>query len=185
MSPLHREDESPSLSEIIDQRVISKASFIEPTRDLLPVAIDTVGRFAVVYWLGIEEQGEWVEECSIALRTGDTWSETTRGGGHGEGWETPWRPPSDGWNGRALVVGGSSGMDLPNDGDQMVLVRGVYGFVSEQVRAIRSTQGGASRVVDVASPVGAFVVLLIGEDSAELQGLDSDGQAIGQATIPR
>ena len=53
MSPLDHEDESPSLSEIIDQQLISKASFIEPTRDLLPLAIDTVGRFAAVYWFGI------------------------------------------------------------------------------------------------------------------------------------
>jgi glyoxylate utilization-related uncharacterized protein len=74
-------------------------------------------------------------------------------------------------------------MDLPNVGDEMVLVRGLYGFATEHVAIIRVTQGGQARAVEVTSPAEAFVVVVIGEDAVQLQGLDKHGHEIGHPSL--
>ena len=65
----------------------------------------------------------------------------------------------------------------------MVWVRGLYGFASDRVASIRVTQGPMSRVIEVSSPAGAFVVITIGTEIAELQALDSDGLEIGRPIV--
>ena len=47
----------------------------------------------------------------------------------------PWRPSSRIFDGRSVCVFGSAGIDLPDEEERMVLVRGIYGFCEPTVRA--------------------------------------------------
>jgi hypothetical protein len=44
---------APGLSEIIDRRLVSTASLIEPTEDEPVLTVDVLGRFAAVYRLSV------------------------------------------------------------------------------------------------------------------------------------
>jgi len=171
----------PTLSEVIEGRLISDASEIVATLDEPVRAIDLLGRFAAVYRFSADDDGAWFEECVLAVKTGDgQWVPSGAGGSHGEGWELPWRPSSLTLDGRTVWVFGSAGGDLIDDDDRPVFVRGIYGFVEPQVRAIRVSSEDGERTVAVTSPVGAFVVLVRGEGAVELQGLDEAGANLGQ-----
>jgi hypothetical protein len=171
------------LSHLIEERVISDASSIGPDEEEVPLAIDVVGRFAALFWFSVDEVGAWSEDCAVALKTGDSWWPCTEGGGHGNGWETPWRPPAEGWKGQPIAIFGSVWMDLPDEADEMVEVRGLYGFATPQVASIRVNQGSDSRQIGIASPAGAFVVVVTGAEAVELQCLDDHGQLVGRLSV--
>ena len=171
------------LSRLIEERLISAASSIGPSEEELPLAIDVVSRFAALFWISVDEDGAWYEDCTVALKAGDSWQPCTEGGGHGDDWETPWRPPAEGWKGQPMAIFGSAGMDLPDEADEIVQVRGLYGFATPQVTSIRVNQGSDSRLIGMASPAGAFVVVITGAEALELQGLDDHGQIVGQLSI--
>lgn len=172
---------------IIEHHSISQSTFITPGDDDPVRAIDVLGRFAAIYRLAVDEHGAWYDDCEIAVKTSDGWRETNSGGGHGFGWRTPWRPASEGWNGCPLAIMGSFAGELPetDEGDDMVLVLGRYGFATDRVAAIKVTQGTGTRIVDVTSPAGAYVVITIGTDHVELQGLDNHRLPIGPPLIDR
>ena len=48
------------------------------------------------------------------------------------------------------------------------------------VTAVRVNAASGERTVEVASPVGAFVVLVAGDGAVEFQGLDAAGLGVGQ-----
>ncbi len=175
----------PTLSEVIDGRLISGDSEIVPTEDEPVRAVDVLEPFAVLYRFSVGERGDWYDQCSVAMRTSDgTWEETSSGGGHGGGWVVPWRPSTQTLDGRAVFVFGSAGMHLPDAQDEMVSVSGIYGFADLAVRRLRVSSEAGDRVVEVSSPVGAFVVLVLGEGAVKLQGLDQSGLDVGQpATV--
>ncbi len=161
----------PTISEIIERRLISGDPEIVPTADEPVRAVDVLGPFAAVYRFSVGRNRSWFEDCSIALRTGrGSWRETTSGSARGEGRDVPWRPSSRIFDGRSVCVFGSAGIDLPDEEERMVLVRGIYGFCEPTVRALRVSSGGRERIVDITSPVGAFVVVVTGEGFVMVQG---------------
>jgi hypothetical protein len=170
-----------SLTEIIGGRLISDAPEIFPTVDEPVRAIDVLEPYGAVYRFSVAESGAWFEECSIALKGPDgLWTETTAGGSHGDSWDVPWRPSFDTLDGHTVSIFGSAGMELPYEDDRVVFVRGVYGFADRAVRSLHISAATGERAFELDSPVGAFVVLVLGESSVELQGLDSSGAEVGQ-----
>ncbi len=171
-----------NLSEVIEACLISGASEIVPTEDEPVRAVDVLGRFAAVYRFSVDESGAWFQECTVAFRDGDgTWRETSAGGSHGDGREVPWRSSSQTLDGHTISVFGSAGLDLPDERERMVFVRGIYGFSDPAVRALRVGAASGKRVVEVKSPAGAFVVIVVGQSAVDLQGLDHAGAEIGQS----
>ena len=111
----------PTISEIIERRLISGDPEIVPTADEPVRAVDVLGPFAAVYRFSVGRNRSWFEDCSIALRTGrGSWRETTSGSARGEGRDVPWRPSSRIFDGRSVCVFGSAGIDLPDEEERMV-----------------------------------------------------------------
>lgn len=168
------------LSRVIEGRLISAAPEIVPGGTDLR-AVDVVGRFAAVFRFAVGKRGDYWTDCVIAMRTSPgAWQETTGGGSHGD-CDVPFRPSRQLLGGRSVSIWGSAGMELPEDNadDAMILVRGLYRFVTPEVRGIRVRSNGEERNVAVESPAGAFVVVILGSGFAELQGLDDSGKVTG------
>ena len=72
-------------------------------------------------------------------------------------------------------------MELPegDNGDATILVRGVHGFARLEVRHLLVGSVRGERMVAVESPAGAFVVVVLGPEGGELQGLDRAGNPVG------
>ena len=163
----------------IEGRVISDAPEIVPiSHDLR--AIDVLGPFAALFRFGVGPSGGWSVDCVIAKRISpEGWQEMTSGGGIGVGCEVPFCPSRDKFGGSSMSIFGSAGMHLADDVEAEVLVRGVYGFATAEIRSILVRSGSEKRNVAVDSPAGAFVVVVLGENDVELQGLDEHGDEIG------
>ena len=171
----------PTLSEVIEGALISSAADIAPTEDEPVRAIDVLGGVAALFRFSIDGTGAWFEECSIALRAADgTWKQSTGGGSHGDGWKGPRRPSTRTLDGHTISIFGSVGLDRPDEKGDMVFVRAIYGFSDPVVRALRVNAASGERTVKVASPAGAFVVLVAGDGAVEFQGLDAAGLGVGQ-----
>jgi hypothetical protein len=169
-----------SLSEVIDGRLISGASEIVPTSDEPVRAVDVASNIAAVYRFSVDPTGQWFQQCTMAFKTPDgSWVEGTAGGSHGEGWQVPWRPSDETLDGHSLAIFGSAGMDV-GDAPDLVLARGIYGFAGPPIRHLRVSSERGERTVSVDSPVGAFVVVTLGEGVVEFQGLDEAGVEVGQ-----
>jgi hypothetical protein len=152
-----------------------------PTEDEPVRAVDVLGPYAAVYRFSVDESGAWFENCTIALKdSDDRWQETTAGGAHGGGWEVPWRPSSLTLDGHTVSVFGTAGMHLPDEQDRTVFVRGIYGFADMAVRWLRVTSEAGQRTVEVNSPAGAFVVVVLGDGAVDLHGLDQRGADLGE-----
>ena len=81
-------------------------------------------------------------------------------------------------NGHSIAIFGSGGMDV-GEGTSTFL-RSIFGFADPSVRHLRISGATGERIIEVRSPVGAFVVLLLGESAVELQGLSETGEDVGQ-----
>lgn len=171
---------APSLSEVVEGRLISADSEIVASSDEPVRAVDVLGSVAAVYRVSIGVDGDWYEQCTVAVRSRDgEWRETGSGGARVEGWESPWRPSSETLEGRSLAVFGSTGSVLPDSRGSKGFVRCTYGFVDPLVRSLRVSTAGSERTVEVTSPVGAFVVVVRGEEPVELTALGESGTPIG------
>jgi hypothetical protein len=173
------------LSQDIEGRLISDASEIVPGVDDLR-AVDVLGRFAALYYFGVGQGGAYSADCAIALRVSPGgWQETTGGGIFGGGLDVPFRPSRQRSGGHFVSTFIVAGMDLPDDLNNLVLVRGAGGFAIPEVRSIGVRSDREDRTVPIESPSGAFVVVVLGEGSAELQGQDERGREVGPpATLP-
>ena len=65
----------------------------------------------------------------------------------------------------------------------MVFVRGMYGFVAPPVSEVRVSSEHGTRTLRVDSPIGAFVALVLDEGAVEFQGLDDDGNPVGEPLV--
>ncbi len=150
------------LSQDIEGRLISEAPEIVLGVDDLR-AVDVVGRFAALFYFGVGQGGGYSADCAIALQISPgAWRETNSGGTFGVGLEVPFRPSRQEFGGHCLSTFISTGMELPDDEDNMVMVHGVGGFATPEVRSIRVRSRREERTVPMESPSGAFVVVVLG-----------------------
>ncbi len=169
----------PTLSEIIDGQLIAGDSEIHPTEDEPVRAIDVLEPYAAVYRFSADASGAWFANCTLAYRTDDgSWRDSGSSGTHGDALELPWRQSSPTLNGHSIAIFGSGGMDV-GEGTSTFL-RSIFGFADPSVRRLRVSAATGERIIEVRSPVGAFVVLLLGESAVELQGLNETGEDVGQ-----
>ena len=131
----------PWLSEVIEHRLVVDDAEIAPAPDAVVRAIDVRGRFAAVYMLSVDERGRWSDDCLIAWKYRGGWESPSSGGAHGEREPPPWRRPTKWWKGRAFGLSGIAGCELPldDDGEEMVLVRGLYGIATTVAASKSST----------------------------------------------
>ncbi|HVX20175.1 MAG TPA: hypothetical protein VHB02_02385 [Acidimicrobiales bacterium] len=171
-----------TVSQDIEGRLISDASEVVPGVDDLR-AVDVVGRFAALFRFGVGQGGRWSADCTIAERISPgIWQERGSGGSIGAGCHPPFRPSRQLFGGHSLSIWGSAGSELlrdPDDEETMVLVRGLYGFATPEVRGVRVRSGGTERTLAIESPAGAFVVVILGWGGTELQGTDDRGTEVG------
>ena len=174
----------PTLSEIIDGRLIADDSEMYPSDDEPVRAIDVLEPYAAVYRFSADEGGLWYASCALACRADDgAWRETGSSGTHGAALELPWKPSSQTLNGHTIAIYGSVGMDV-GDGTSTFL-RSIFGFVHPSVRHLRVRTATSERVIEVRSPVGAFAVLVLSDSAVDLQGLNEAGEDVGQPANAR
>ena len=172
----------PWLSEVIEHRLVVDDAEIAPAPDAVVRAIDVRGRFAAVYMLSVDERGRWSDDCLIAWKYRGGWESPSSGGAHGEREPPPWRRPTKWWKGRAFGLSGIAGCELPldDDGEEMVLVRGLYGIATRRVAAIKVVDSRGTHTAEVASS-GRFAAIALGDQTVEMQPVDSEERPIGEA----
>lgn len=171
----------PNLSEVIERRLISGDSELVSTEDELVRAIDVVGRFAAMYRFSMDENGDWYDDSTLAIKTsGRQWLAAGSGGSYGVGCEVPWRPSMETLGGHTVAIFGSAGSEQEDERGELVFVRTLFGFVDGSVGSLRACSANGERTLAVDSPAGAFVVLVMGESAVELQGIDLAGNHVGQ-----
>jgi hypothetical protein len=144
------------------------------------LAVDAIRNWAAAFRFHVNSKGQFSAEAIYAQRgTDGEWDEMGSGGTHGDGWETPWLPTAEGWDGEPLLLMGSSGLDVEDEDERLLSLDATFGFASTRVVKLTVEQDGASRDVVVDSPVGAFVILTVGTGPVTVMAIDRAGKAIG------
>jgi hypothetical protein len=143
------------------------------------LAVDRQRSWAAAFNFGIDEDGGWSADGMKAVLTADGhWHDVGEGGSWGDsGWPSPWTAPSEGWDGRHLMVLGVVGQDV-DDGVCDAPLIAVYGFASSRVAAIRVDADGADRSI-TPSPCGGFIALAVGTGALALTAVDRLGNPLG------
>jgi hypothetical protein len=167
-----------SISDVMEGlATLTAPEIVVQSRDEAPVlAIDHCGAFGGAFRFGVFTGGEWHADVLYARRSEAGWDDLGSGGSYGDGWTTPWRPPSDGWDGDDLYVMGSGGMDVEDEYEVPHELRVVYGFASPAVVAIEVTGPTAARFIEISNPVGAFAVVLVGDGEFAITGRSRGGE---------
>jgi hypothetical protein len=140
------------------------------------VAVDRVASWGAAFEFQVDAQGSWSADGLKAVRRTDgRWEDIGSGGSHGDAWPTPWTPPPN-WNGRNLMVMGSTGQDVEDAGQDLALIA-AFGFVSRSATAIRVEADGVSRTI-TPTPCGGFIALAIGSGVLQLTPLDARGRVL-------
>ena len=162
-------------------RATYRGTEILPNVDETILAVETRRSWGVAFDFAAYGDGSYAADAMFAVRADDgRWQELTDSGVWGDGWETPWAVPEDGWPGGArLLVMGLVGMDGDDHG-QTVPLFAVYGFAARAVSAIRVELQDSSRTISP-SACGAFLALEEGRNPLTLVPLDSRGEVIGTA----
>ena len=138
------------LGRALDGGDVARPDTITATEDEQVLAVDVVDDWGAVFRFSVGTDGAWFAECIVASRRDDgSWEDHGRGGSHGTAWPLPWRPPAEGWDGSPLLVMGTTSFG----------VEATFGFAAPAVRTVTAEHQGRRRTVDIASPVGAFVVI--------------------------
>jgi len=151
---------------------------VESSRDdPLPVlAVDRLGEFGAAFRFAVFARGEWYADAIYARRWDGGWEEMGSGGSRGDGWVAPWVPPAEGWEGEALYVMGSGGLDVEDEHGSDAELCVVYGFAAPQVATVEVAGPNCDRAVPVSSNVGAFAILLVGTGEFTLTPRTGDGE---------
>jgi hypothetical protein len=174
--------ERASIDEIMRGDATIRPAEIGASGDEPILAVDTFREWGAAFRFGVNDRGEFLAEAVYARQISpDEWEEMGSGGGRGSGWETPWRPPLDGWAGEPVLRLGSSGLDVEGQDEQEYALLAHFGFVTERVAGLAISQDGGSRVLRVDSPVGAFVVLTVGSGPSVLTAVNDAGEPIGSS----
>lgn len=174
----------PTLSEIIDGRMIASDSEIHATDDEPVRAIDVLEFYAAVYRFSAGADGDWYASCTLAKRCDDgSWSDRGSSGTRGVDLQLPWRPSSRTLNGHTVAIFGSGGVDVGED--RSIFLRSIFGFADPSVSHLRISAATLERIIEVCSPVGAFVVVALGEGAVDLQGLSDEGQDVGKPAVAK
>ena len=139
------------------------------------MAVDAVELWGAVFELQIAAKGSYNEQALIAFRSpGCDWVDLMSGGGHGDGWATPWSPPETGWDHGHLLVSGTTGTTGFVDDEDFPLTA-IYGFASPQVQSVRVEQRSAVERSIEPTSCGAWIVLVVGPEPAALTPTSADG----------
>jgi hypothetical protein len=172
--------ERPNIDEIMRGEATVRLAEIVASGDEPFLAVDTFREWGSAFRFGVNERGEFLAEALHAhLIAPGRWDEMGSGGSRGSDWETPWRPPRDGWDGEPILQLGSSGLTVEDQAEEEFSLLAHFGFVIERVAGLAISQDGVDRLVRVDSPVGAFVVCTVGRGPAVLTGLDDSGEPVG------
>jgi hypothetical protein len=169
-----------SLSDVIEGRLITPGSTISTPLDEAVMAVDVVDTWAALFRFSVEMNGEWYAGCQRAtIGWNHRWEEMGSGGFRGDGWEMPWQPPEQGWDGRGLFIFGHTAQGVADDEGLDHSFDAFCGFAAKPVAAIRVTCDSKERLVKIESELGGFAVAAIGSGDVQLQALDDDGNPFG------
>jgi hypothetical protein len=133
-------------------------------------------RFGAVLWLRLWRNGGWDSDTAVTERDGAGWAFPSACGGGG--WVDPHDRPEDGWDGQPLVVLGQGQQTTELEDGTCEHVTSVEGMTSTRVASLLCSTPGGSFVHPVDSPLGAFEIVVVGEDPPTLVALDTEGAPI-------
>jgi len=166
-----------SIAEVMEGRVTDLSDRLtQDTGEVL--AVDRLRSFGAAFLFGVDDGGGWAADAVYAQRDErGHWRELGSGGTHGEGWPTPWKPPEGGWDGKALRFIVTAGLTVFEGSDPQVEadLRAVVGFAAPEATELQLTDSAGDRLVEVLSPMGAFVVLHVGHGPFTITALNPSG----------
>jgi hypothetical protein len=138
-----------------------------------PAALHRGGFFGAVLFLRLWRNGNWDSDTAITCREGTGWAYPSSCGGGG--WTDPYNRPIDGWNGDPLMICGGSGSGMDDDDGNVRYATAVDGLAAKAVAAIEYTTAGKTLRYSIDSPLGAFVIVVEGEERPMLSARGGDG----------
>jgi hypothetical protein len=133
--------------------------------------------FGAVLFLRLWRNGKWDSDTAITRRDGAGWAHPSSCGGGA--WANPYGRPVDGWDGEALlpICGGTrSGMD--DEHGKFRSATAVDAFAAERVALIECKIAAKTFRYPIESPLGAFVIVVDGDEEPALSPCDQDGNRL-------
>lgn len=128
------------------------------------LAVNRWRRWGAAFRFGVSANGTWVSDTILAQRSPDgSWQDLSGGGARGSGWQLPWEPPTEGWDGEALLCLGTVGLVVYDDEQTEHELAAVSGFVVPSAIAVRIETDDGSHDTQLAGPLNAFVALAGGQ----------------------
>ena len=141
-----------------------------------PAALHRGERFGAVLFLRLWRNGNWDSDSAIAARAIAGWEEPGSCGGHD--WINPYPRPADGWDGQPVRVLGTWRKETQADDDSLIQIAAVEGMTASCVTAIHCETHQGSFIYPVDSPLGAFVIVVEGDELPSLTPLDAEGNPL-------
>jgi hypothetical protein len=138
-----------------------------------PAALHRGDYFGAVLFLRLWRNGNWDSDTAITCREGSGWAYPSSCGGGG--WINPYNRPIDGWNGDPLMICGGSGSGMEEDDGHFRYATAVDGLAAKAVAAIECTAAGKPLRYSIDARLGAFVIVVEGEERPMLSALGRDG----------
>ena len=169
------------VSRALQLGVVPIVASLEPG-PLQLLAVNRWRRWGAAFRFGVSANGSWVGDTILAQESADgSWQDLSGGGARGSGWQLPWEPPVEGWDGEALLCLGTVGLVVYDDQVEHELAA-VSGFVLPSAIAIRIETDGETHDIKLARPLNAFVALAGGSGRMTLLAIDAEGRPVG---VPR
>lgn len=146
------------------------------------LAVNRWRKWGAAFRFGVSSNGSWVTDTILAQQLADgSWQDLSSGGVRGSGWQLPWEPPMEGWDGEALLCLGTVGLVVYDDDETEHELAAVSGFVIPSAVVLRIETDGETLHTNLAKPLNAFVAVAGGSGRMTLSALDSDRRAVGNA----
>lgn len=174
--------DEPLLRMVTQGRGLSTSGQLGTSPAVECLAVDVIDRWAGAFEFSLTADGNAEAEGIIYYFAPDgRWHHAGEGGGSFGGWDVPWVPRIDGWDGRPFLSLGCYGSEFEDDDENDVLVLVHLGFVRPGVTNVEVSDSRGQRSRPVDSAVGAYAVLALGDGKTTFRYRDSAGRVLAES----